>query len=105
MKYDDIDRTVLYVIELTDVYIKSAYPEINRKARKEKERIRLSGTSCEAQTIKYADVLDNADDIMKNDPDFARIFIRESKLLVENLRDGNKSLRDRVLAFLDANSS
>jgi guanosine-3',5'-bis(diphosphate) 3'-pyrophosphohydrolase len=101
MSDQDVERTVLFVLELTDVYVKAAYPRMNRKARKEMERLRMSKVSYEAQTIKYADILDNADDIGKNDQDFAPIFIRESKLLLDVLQEGNMLLRDRVLAFLE----
>ena len=55
------------VIELTDVYTKENFPDLNRRARKEMEAKRLGEVSSRAQTIKYADLLDNGEDIMKND--------------------------------------
>ena len=54
------------VKELTDVYTTEDYPDINRKGRKEMEAIRLGKTSSKAQTIKYADLLDNSMDILSN---------------------------------------
>src|SRR5690606_31754606 len=52
-------RTVDIVIELTDVFVKRDYPSLNRRVRKDHEFGRLATVSPEAQTIKYADIIDN----------------------------------------------
>ena len=41
MPPDTANRTLSYVIELTDVFTKSAYPKLNRRARKSREIERL----------------------------------------------------------------
>src|SRR5690554_853846 len=60
------------VEELTDEYEKAKYPNLNRRARKEREVKRQANMSPAAKTIKLADVIDNTRDIVKNDPGFAR---------------------------------
>src|SRR5690348_5206587 len=49
-------RTVQLIDELTDRYTKANYPHWNRRKRKAKESERLTNTSGESQTIKYADI-------------------------------------------------
>src|SRR5687767_14535490 len=56
-------ETIQLVLELTDVYVKENYPHWNRRKRKDKEAARLGKTSAAAQTIKYADIIDNAPEI------------------------------------------
>lgn len=86
------------VIELTDVYIKENFPEMNRKARKEMEAKRLGEVSSRAQTIKYADLLDNGEDIMKNDPSFGRVYLREKERILNYMRNGDKYLYNKCLS-------
>ena len=71
------ERTLGYVTELTDVYVSKNYPDKNRRQRKALEVKRLSAISPAAQTIKYADILDNSKEIITEDPDFAPVFLRE----------------------------
>lgn len=80
------------VHELTDQYIKRDYPHLNRKARKKLEVNRQEKISPQAKTIKLADVIDNTRDIVKNDPNFARKYLREMESLVESLQGGNFKL-------------
>lgn len=90
------DRVLDLVIELTDIYTKSAYPQWNRRKRKEKERERLAGISPAAQTIKYADILDNITAIVLNDPGFAPVFLAECEALLMHLNRGNGQLYERA---------
>jgi (p)ppGpp synthase/HD superfamily hydrolase len=87
------DRTVALVVELTDVYVKADYPKLNRRTRKAKERDRIATTSGEAQTIKYADIIDNCKEIVGEDPDFADVFLRECHQLLQRMEAGNAELR------------
>lgn len=80
------------VKELTDEYEKAKYPSLNRRARKEREVMRKAKMSSEAKTIKLADVIDNTRDIVKNDPGFARKYLREMYKLTEALQGGNFQL-------------
>ena len=92
MAEDDARRTVMIVEELTDVYIKAKYPKWNRRKRKDKEAERLANTSAEAQTIKYADIIDNAPEIAEKDPDFAKRFLPEYRSLLKKITKGNPEL-------------
>ena len=89
------------VVELTDVYTKNNYPQWNRRKRKAKETERLSQTSAEAQTIKYADILDNSMTISKGAGDFAGVYLSEAKNLIRAMQKGNPALRSRVLETVD----
>jgi (p)ppGpp synthase/HD superfamily hydrolase len=86
------EKTLHLVTELTDVYIKRDYPHLNRRKRKQMERARMAGISPEAQTVKYADILDNCREIVSHDPSFARVFLRECKHLLKHMTKGNAQL-------------
>lgn len=77
------------VKELTDVYVKEDYPQMNRKSRKKKEAERLSGISTLGQSIKYADIIDNTTSIVENDKHFAKVYLREAMDLIDGMRKGN----------------
>lgn len=97
MDRQDAAKTLQLVEELTDVYIKASYPGLNRRARRSKEAERLAACSPEAQTIKYADIIDNIPGIVHYDNDFALVYIRECKQLIEELGKGHPQLRERAL--------
>jgi len=96
MSVEDAKRTVQLVEELTDVYIKENYPNWNRKKRKQKEAERLEKTSAAAQTIKYADIIDNAPEVTEKEPDFAQRFIPEYKALLQRITKGNPVLYEKA---------
>lgn len=77
------------VVELTDVYIKQNYPDLNRRERKKREAERLGKSSYIAQSVKYADLIDNTDSIVEGDPDFAKVYIREGTDILDKMREGN----------------
>lgn len=89
--------TLQLVIELTDVYVRKNYPSLNRFTRKKKELKRLSKISPLAQTIKYADIIDNVRDISNGDPDFAPRYLQECLDIVTALKDGHPELRTQAL--------
>ena len=91
---------LMLVKELTDVYVKENYPEINRKGMKEMEAIRLGKVSPRAQTIKYADLLDNSIDIVYNDPKFAKVYLKEKEQLLKYMTKGNQELYNKNLEVL-----
>ena len=91
-------QTTDLVVELTDVYTKTAHPRWNRKKRKLKESQRIEKTSGESQTIKYADIIDNCREIVQHDPDFARVFLRECKSLLAVMKKGDEILYREALA-------
>jgi guanosine-3',5'-bis(diphosphate) 3'-pyrophosphohydrolase len=96
MTEEEAAKTVQLVEELTDVYINENYPQWNRKKRKRKEAERLEKVSAEAQTIKYADIIDNAPEITQKDPDFAKRFIPEYRALLRKITKGNPALYQKA---------
>lgn len=90
------EQTLKLVIELTDVYTKKAYPNLNRKQRKEKETQRIAQTSADSQTIKYADILDNCKEIVSKDPHFAPRFLKECQAILRVADKGDKELYEIV---------
>lgn len=93
------ERVAGYVVELTDFYTKENFPEFNRKQRKERERMRFAKASSEAKLIKAYDMLDNGLSIKAHDPDFAVVYLREKRALLEVIRD---DLDPHVLLQLEA---
>lgn len=89
------------VEELTDVYIPSKFPDLNRKARKKLEIERLSKISKEAQTIKLSDIIDNLPSIMENDPGFGRKYIQEKIGIVNVLTKGDERLKKIALEIIE----
>jgi hypothetical protein len=61
------------------------------------EAIRLGRISSRAQTIKYADLLDNGQDIMKNDPKFGKVYLREKETILKYMNKGNKTLYQKCI--------
>ena len=90
-------RVLDLVVELTDIYTKVNYPQWNRRKRKAREAERLAQVSPEAQTIKYADILDNSTTISKAEGDFAKVYLTEARTLMKAMQKGNPVLRIRVL--------
>ena len=81
------------VCQLTDVYVKSAYPELNRKTRKQFERERYRTFSDVVKWIKLSDIASNLFDdggILNADgtPEvgFMKMFVREKALCLPYLR-------------------
>lgn len=96
MGADEAKRVVQLVVDLTDIFIRKDYPRLKRRSRKEKEARRLSGVRPEAQTIKYADIIDNVTDIVKQDSAFAFVFLREAKKMLTVMKDGHPELREKA---------
>ncbi len=98
---NDAMDIVRLVKELTDVYTHEDYPDINRRGRKELEAIRMGKISPRAQTIKYADLLDNSQDILKNDPKFGKVYIGEKETILKYMNKGDKNLYKKCLSVLN----
>ncbi|MBT1686093.1 HD domain-containing protein [Dawidia soli] len=96
----DVARTLQMVVELTDVYTHERHPRMKRKERRAREAERLGTVSAEAQTVKYADILDNTADIAQNDPNFAPVYARECQAIVNAMDRGDADLRRRAVAAL-----
>lgn len=89
--------TTKLVVELTDVYIKKNFPQWNRRKRKAKEAERLGAASPEAQTIKYADIIDNSLSIQNAQDNFGRVYLFEAKAILAAMNKGNRELHARAL--------
>ena len=77
------------VAEITDV---SEPEDGNRAVRKGLDREHLAKARAEVQTVKLADIISNSKDILQNDPNFAKVYIPEMKLLLEELDKGDQML-------------
>jgi (p)ppGpp synthase/HD superfamily hydrolase len=97
---NDVLETIKLVKELTDVYTRDNYPRLNRTKRKAREAERLSSISADAQTIKYADIIDNCKNLSSHDAEFAPVFLNECLNLVEKMQRGNQTLRSTALLVI-----
>ena len=102
MDKEKAEKTVHLVEELTDVYIKSNYPKWNRRKRKANEARRCEKTSEAAQTVKYADIMDNCTEIATQDPDFAKVFLFECKALLKKIPKGDNRLYLRTIESINS---
>jgi (p)ppGpp synthase/HD superfamily hydrolase len=85
-------ETMGLVVALSDVYTKAAFPALNRASRKELEHCRMGTEVGAVQTVKCADILDNAGRLPQYpDRKFARSYALELRDLVAQLTraDGN----------------
>lgn len=81
------------VFFLTDI----SKPEMgNRARRKAIDREHIARADARVQTIKLADIISNCSSIVKYDPEFAKVYLEEKRLLLEVLTKGNKILLDRA---------
>lgn len=101
MHNGEVKKVIRLVVELTDIFVADAYPELNRRSRKEKEAERLSHVSPEAQSIKYADIIDNVKDIVRQDTNFAKVYVQEAKKMLQMMTSGNPQLREMALNLVD----
>ncbi|ABC29372.1 Guanosine polyphosphate pyrophosphohydrolase/synthetases [Hahella chejuensis KCTC 2396] len=81
------------VEEVTDI---SRPQDGNRRTRKEIDRQHLAKASPRAKTIKLADLISNSTNIIQHDRWFAKDYMREKKLLLEVLSEGDCSLYQRA---------
>lgn len=76
-------RVAEIVYDLTDHFTKENYPNLNRKKRKALEAKRLGTVSEDAKLIKLCDLADNTSSIIKHDPGFARIYLKEKSAVLK----------------------
>ena len=82
---------------LTDV---SEPHDGNRAARKAIDRAHTALAPAEAQTIKLADLISNSRSIMQYDPEFAKVYLEEKRLLLEVLTKGDRGLHAQASKFV-----
>lgn len=66
--------------------------EGNRATRKQLSRERLAKAPAWVQTIKCADLISNTSSIVQHDPDFARVYLHEKKLLLDVMTKADRRL-------------
>lgn len=76
----------------TGVLWLSDLEEGNRAERKRLSRIRLSDAPDWVQNIKVADMISNTSSIVQHDPNFAKVYLEEKRLLLEVLTKADKNL-------------
>lgn len=91
------DPVRIYVTDVTDT---SQPSDGNRKVRKRIDLEHLAKGQPESKTVKLADILDNAHDIKKNDPEFAQRWMGEKRELLPYLIEGDPMLFKLVTEIL-----
>lgn len=64
----------------------------NRAARKAIDRAHIAAAPAEAQTVKLADLISNTKSIVKHDPEFAKVYLEEKRLMLEVMTKGHPAL-------------
>lgn len=72
----------------------------NRLERKAASRERLSHAPGWVQTIKCADLISNTSSIVKHDPDFAKVYLDEKRLLLDVMTEANACLRSLAMSMV-----
>lgn len=86
------------VHEVTD---QSKPDDGNRKIRKAIDREHNGRASPDGKTIKLADLISNTKSIAVHDPHFAVTYLREKRLLMPLLTEGNPILYRRAMDLLE----
>lgn len=73
----------------------------NRATRKKLSRERLAEAPNWIQTIKCADLISNTSSIVKHDPDFAKVYLKEKRLLLEVMTKADPRLREIAFSLCD----
>ncbi|WP_221391232.1 HD domain-containing protein [Dyadobacter sp. NIV53] len=80
------------VYDLTDHYTSGAYSMYDRKKRKELEAERMCDMQPFSQTVKYAEIIDNAKSIIEHDPEFAPVYLQEVLAYIDDIDEGDPQL-------------
>lgn len=83
------NEVAVLVLEVTDV---SKPHDGNRDKRKQIDREHLGTASFWGKSIKLADLIDNTKSIVKHDADFAKVYLKEKRKLLEVLGGGHCAL-------------
>lgn len=90
-------EVALLVEQLTDI---SKPSDGNRAIRKAIDRKRLLESSNEAKTIKLADLIHNSSSIVRYDPEFAKVYMKEKELLLHALKCGSDELMEKAESII-----
>lgn len=94
------DRVLDMVYDLTDVFTHENFPSINRAERKNLEAERISKINDDSLKIKLADMIHNTGDIAKNDPEFASVYFREKRKIIDLLTPRMRDSKNSILLSL-----
>ena len=86
------------VLELSDV---SELSDGNRDTRKAIDRQHTSEASSRAKTVKLADLIHNSSSILREDKDFAKIYMNEKRLLLAVLTEGDSTLHSYATGIVE----
>lgn len=73
---------------LTDV---SRPEDGNRATRKAMDRAHTLASPHDAQFVKVADLISNTDSIVEHDPNFAKVYLAEKRLVLDGMLDSVKN--------------
>lgn len=83
------DEVATIIVALTDCSAGCG----NRETRKRIDRARLAIAGREAQEVKLADLMDNTVSIVEHDPNFAKVYLQEKRLLLDVMQDCNPTMK------------
>jgi len=92
------DKVAELVGWLTDV---SKPEDGNRAVRKALDREHIAQAPAAAQTVKLADLIANSRSILAHDPEFARVFLAEKRMLLEVLTRGDAELMAQARCIVE----
>lgn len=73
----------------------------NRKIRKALDAAALALAPIEVKDIKVCDIINNSKSIMKHNPEFGKVYLREKAVLLStSLKDANPALLSQAWAIL-----
>lgn len=102
--YNDDARWLIgqCVWDLTDQYTQIQHPDKNRKERKNLEALRLHHISLASQTVKYCDLINNTESIVKHDKKFAKTYLSEKREILQGMNKGDTVLYNKCIEVLQA---
>lgn len=99
----ETEQIVAMVIELSDFFTAEHFPGFSEKELRRLENERLATISRAAQTIKYADLIDNATWVRKYEPHKWPRYVRRKLKLLAALDKGSQELRRKAVETLSRN--
>lgn len=97
----DIDDMFGREVALLVMYLTDSRAEVgNREYRKSVDMRRLGDAPAEAQNIKLADIISNTSSIVKHDPNFAKVYLKEKAAMLEVLTKADPALIEMAKANL-----
>ena len=92
------DRIADLVMMVTDV---SKPGDGNRKLRKALDKDHLANADADGQTVKLADLISNTSSIVKYDPSFAKVYLKEKRELLDVMKKGDRELHKKASKIID----